>query len=83
MSLVGLVEMTYTRIRHTEIPSSNRLFTDFLYDFERVRTYYGRPPNLDEFERAANEVTLEPSHRQSLVKALRRQIKAVARKQRT
>ena len=73
VSLVELVEMTYTRVRHTEIPSSNRLFTDFLYDFERGRTYYGRPPNLDEFEHAASEVTLDHSHRRVLVEARRHQ----------
>ncbi len=65
--------MTPTCIRHTEIPSSTRLFTDFLYDFERVRRFYGRPPDLDEFAAAAGEVTLTPEHRQALIRVLRRQ----------
>ena len=65
--------MKPTCIRHTEIPSSTRLFTDFLYDFERVRPYYGRPPDLDEFASAAEEITLDPEHRRALVKSLRRQ----------
>ena len=65
--------MKLTCIRHTELPSSTRLSTDFLYDFERVRPYYGRPPDLDEFRAAAGEVSLPPDHRQALVEALRRQ----------
>lgn len=74
-SQINPSEMTPTCIRHTDIPSSTRLFADFLYDFERVRPYYGRPPNLNEFESAASEVTLEPHHRQLLVESLRRQNK--------
>ena len=65
--------MNPTCIRHTEIPSSTRLFTDFLYDFERVRPYFGRPPDSDEFAAAAEEVNLTPEHRQALVESLRRQ----------
>ena len=65
--------MTLTCIRHSEIPSSTRLFTDFLYDFERVRPYYGRPPDLDELEAAAREATLPARRRHTLVEALKRQ----------
>ena len=71
--LIDSSAMKPTCIRHTEIPSSTRLFTDFLYDFERVRPYYGRPPELDEFASAAAEVKLDPEHRRALVESLRRQ----------
>ena len=62
-----------TCIRYTDIPSSTRLFNDFLYDFERVRPYYGYPPNLSEFESVAHETTIKSEHRKALVKSLRHQ----------
>ena len=61
------------RIRYKDIPSSTQLFNDFLYDFERVRPYYGRSPSLSEFESVARKTTIEPEHRKALVKSLRYQ----------
>ena len=60
-------------VRHTDLPSSTPLFTDFLYDFERVAPYYGYPPQLSAVPSAASGVQIDPKHRQALVEALREQ----------
>ena len=60
-------------VRHTDLPASTPLFTDFLYDFERVAAYYKYPPQPSAVRSAANEVQIGPKHRQALVEALREQ----------
>ena len=60
-------------VRHTDLPSSTPLFTDFLYDFERVAPYYGYPPQPSAVPSAASGVQIDPKHRQALVEALREQ----------
>jgi len=60
-------------IRHTEIPSSSRLFTDYLYSFGEVSRFYHHPPRSDEFSSAAGQVQITAGHRAALVEALRHQ----------
>ena len=60
-------------IRHTEIPSSSRLFTDYLYSFGEVSRFYHHPPQSDQFSSAAAEVKITAEHRAALVVALRNQ----------
>ncbi len=60
-------------IRHTEIPSSSRLFTDYLYSFGEVSRFYHHAPQSDQFSSAAAEVKITAEHRAALVVALRNQ----------
>ncbi len=60
-------------IRHSEIPHSTRLFTDYLYDFERVSRFYQHAPRLASVPAAAQAIHFEPTRRQALVDALREQ----------
>jgi len=60
-------------IRHTEIPSSSRLFTDYLYSFGEVSRFYHHPPLSDEFSTAAGQVQIPAEHRAALARALRNQ----------
>ena len=59
-----------TCVRYTDLPSSPPLFTDFLYDFERVAPYYGYPPQPSAVPSAARKVRIDAKHRQTLVDAL-------------
>ena len=67
-------------IRHTEIPSSSRLFTDYLYSFDEVSRFYQHPPRSDQFSAAAGQVRITAEHRAALVGALRRQNAAAGAK---
>ena len=60
-------------IRHTEIPSSSRLFKDYLYSFDAVMRFYQHPPQSDQFAAAAGQVEITAEHRAALVAALRNQ----------
>ena len=60
-------------IRHTEIPSSSRLFTDYLYSFDEVSRFYQHPPLSDQLSSAAGQVQITAEHRAALVGALRGQ----------
>ena len=60
-------------IRHTEIPSSSRLFADYLYSFGEVSRFYQHPPRSDQFSAAARQVQITAEHRTTLVGALRHQ----------
>lgn len=60
-------------VRYTDLPSSTPLLGDFLYNFERVASYYAHPPQLSAVSLAANSVQIEPKHRQALVESLREQ----------
>lgn len=57
-------------IRHTELPSTTRLFADFLYDFDKVSRFYAHSPQTAAIAEAARAVRLEPSRRRALVDAL-------------
>src|SRR3954447_7179529 len=50
-------------LRHTDLPHTSRLFTDFLYHYHRVERFYTAPPSTGYPE----------DRRTSLVSALRQQ----------
>jgi hypothetical protein len=61
-------------LRHTEIPGTSSLFSDFQYHFDRVARYYnGWPGDPDSFVRAANALNYPSERRAALVEALRGQ----------
>ncbi|HKW97115.1 MAG TPA: bacillithiol biosynthesis cysteine-adding enzyme BshC [Bryobacteraceae bacterium] len=66
--------MECTCVRHTELPHSTKLFTDLIYHFERVRTFYPYAPySPDSYKDAAKQVNLSPERRAALVFALKEQ----------
>ncbi len=61
-------------IRQTDLPHATRLFTDLVYDFDRVQPFYHRAPFAAEsYRAAAGEVRLDAARRRALVDALREQ----------
>ncbi len=60
-------------VRRTEIPSSTPLFSDFLYRFDRVRSFYRYAPEVELIPGAARELRVDPKHRERLVEILRQQ----------
>jgi len=60
-------------LRHTEIPHSSRLFTDFQYHFDRVARFYPHPAGeLASYEAARKELVYPDERRAALVEALRK-----------
>ena len=58
-------------VRHTELPHSARLFTDYLYHFDRVARFYAHDPHAPEsFRKVAAELQFTPERRAGLVAAL-------------
>ncbi len=70
---LSLGNMKTSCIRHTEIPSSSRLFKDYVYSFGEVSRFYQHPPLPDQFAAAAGRVQITAEHRAALVGALRKQ----------
>lgn len=61
-------------IRHTELPGASRLFSDLLYQFDRVERFYAHAPyDPDSYERAARQVMYPADRREAVVAALREQ----------
>jgi len=60
-------------IGQPKLPSTSRLFADYLARFDSVASFYAHPPTLDAVREAACEARLEPSHRAALVAALAHQ----------
>ncbi len=61
-------------LRHTEIPHTSKLFSDFQYHFDRVARFYGRPASESHsFADAARQMTFPAERRGDLVSALRAQ----------
>ena len=59
-------------LRHTEIPHTSRLFSDFQYHFDRVSRFYRYAPGDPEaFASAAREISYPDDRRAALVAALR------------
>ncbi|HUJ51861.1 MAG TPA: bacillithiol biosynthesis cysteine-adding enzyme BshC [Bryobacteraceae bacterium] len=59
-------------IRHTEIPHTSRLFSDFQYNFDRVaRFYWHAPGDAGAYSSAAREIVFPDERRAALVAALR------------
>lgn len=64
-------------IRQTDVPHSTRLFTDFLYDFERARDFYKLSPFDDEsFRRAAAALSYTAETRAAVAAVLEEQAAA-------
>lgn len=61
-------------LRYTSIPGTSRLFSDFLYNFDRVAGFYDwNPFDPQSFHHAAEAIQFPPERRAALVDALRRQ----------
>jgi len=61
-------------LRHTDIPGTSRLFSDFQYHFDRVREYYSYwPGDPESYVRAAGALNYPNERRAALVSALREQ----------
>jgi len=59
-------------IRHTEIPHTSRLFSDFQYHFDRVSQFYAHPPgDPASYAAVASQMQYPPERRAALVAALR------------
>jgi bacillithiol biosynthesis cysteine-adding enzyme BshC len=59
-------------LRHTEIPHTSQLFSDFQYHFDRVSRFYAyRPGDPSAYLAAAKELSYPPDRRAELVAVLR------------
>jgi bacillithiol biosynthesis cysteine-adding enzyme BshC len=59
-------------LRHTEIPHTSALFTDFQYHFDRVARFYAHDPHdARSYPAAAKEIAYPDDRRAALVAALR------------
>src|ERR1019366_9275284 len=59
-------------IPHTQLPNPSRLFTDYLYDFERVSEFYAHRPFAEEsYRNAAQAIQYGPELRRRVVEVLR------------
>src|ERR1700744_3775782 len=59
-------------LRHTDIPHTSRLFSDFQYHFDRVARFYGRHAgDPAAYLETAKELTYPADRRAELVKVLR------------
>jgi bacillithiol biosynthesis cysteine-adding enzyme BshC len=61
-------------IRQTSLPGTTKLFADYLYDFNRVREFYGHNfSDSDALAAAAKGIQFPESRRRAIVDALREQ----------
>ncbi len=61
-------------VQHNLIPGTSRLFSDYLYDFDRVSEFYsGHFSDADALSRSVQQLRYPASRRERLVSALRRQ----------
>lgn len=59
-------------LRHTDIPATSKLFSDFQYHFDRVARFYnGWPGDPESFPRAVRALEYPEERRSALVAALR------------
>ena len=59
-------------LRHTEIPHTSALFSDFQYHFDRVARFYAHDPHdFRSFGAAAKEIAYPEDRRAARVAALR------------
>ena len=65
--------MERSSIRHTELPGTSRLVSDYLYQPDRVRDFYGVSPyEPGALAKAAGEIRFSGERREALVAALAR-----------
>jgi bacillithiol biosynthesis cysteine-adding enzyme BshC len=61
-------------LRHTEIPHTSKLFSDFQYHFDRVARFYGsQAGDAHSYASAARQMAFPVERRNELVSALRKQ----------
>lgn len=60
-------------LKQTQMPGSTALFTDYLYQFDRVEPFYQQPPSAEAVLEAAKKANISAEHRRNLVAALRAQ----------
>src|SRR5579871_631991 len=71
-NLEPVLTMETACLRHTEIPHTSRLFSDFQYHFDRLaRFYVHHPEDPAAYAAAAKELSYPPERRAALVAALR------------
>lgn len=59
-------------LRHTDIPGTSRLFSDYQYHFDRVSRFYaGWPGDPESYHRAASAIDYPDERRAALVEALK------------
>ena len=64
--------MECTCVRHTELPNTSKLFADYVYHFDRVRSFYEHSPfSPAAYAAAASQIDLPDDRRAALVRALR------------
>lgn len=67
-----LLTMETACIRHTEIPHTSRLFSDFQYHFDRVARFYAHNPgDPSSYATVAGQMQYPPERRAALVASLR------------
>ena len=60
-------------LRYTSLPGTSKLYSDFLYHFDRVRPFYHRHHlDMEARREAAREINYPPELRHSMVAALRK-----------
>lgn len=60
-------------LRHTEIPGTSRLLTDYIYHFDRLSDYYEHDPyDPASYSAAASQIDYPDARRAALVAALRK-----------
>src|SRR5579863_2027356 len=57
-------------VRHTEIPGASKLFSDFIYHFDRVAGFYPSAPNDPAALTAAAKFDFPDDRRAALVRAI-------------
>src|ERR1700732_1579474 len=71
-NLGPLLIMETACLRHTEIPHTSRLFSDFQYHFDRVSRFYAHNPfEASSYSAVAQQMAFPPDRRAQLVAALR------------
>src|ERR1035438_6983305 len=64
--------MNCTCVRYTDLPHTSKLFADFTYHPDRIRSFYPHlPSDPGVYEAAAREMQFPPERRAALVAALR------------
>src|ERR1019366_1682034 len=64
--------MNCTCVRYTDLPHTSKLFADFTYHPDRIRSFYPHlPSDPGVYEAAASEMQFPPERRAALVAALR------------
>ncbi len=61
-------------LKHTNIPGTSRLFSDYLYHFDRLQSYFAwNPADEQAYRRAAQQISYPQERRAAMVQALTEQ----------